>query len=511
MEQLGLINPKVFVSSFDRPNLSLNVLPGKDKLRKIVTLIDRHRDDSGIIYCLSRKETERLASKLVRMGINAGAYHAGLDTVIRNQVQEAFINDQISVICATVAFGMGIDKSNVRWIIHHNLPKNIEAFYQQIGRAGRDGLPSETLLLYSTADFRILNKFISEGGQSKLMSQKLKRMQHYAEAITCRRRLLLSYFNEHLNSDCGNCDVCLQPPKRVDGTEMTKKVLEMILEGKETIRERALIRKMVARNTQLNHLIAEKLLLQLINLGLVEIAYDKKGVLKVTNYGREVLDNKYRIELVATNQMHVPKLEKPSSRYSQRRFSRPNSLFNSLRRFRKSIARNKGVPPYLIFDDAVLNHLANQQPKTLEEMINIPGIGTKKLEQFGTLFLNKIKDFNRFDIEPQSAQNNTTSENFQQVLRQFREGISVKKIAHQLKTEETTVHEILLTHLAEGESLDSSRLITEFALNQIEYVVRVTGNKENIKDLFEDLNQAIPIHTIKYGLALLERAHLLPE
>ena len=233
VHQLGIPDAEQFVSSFDRPNLSLTVLPGRDRFKVIDEFIRGKGNQSGIIYCLSRKGCESMAEKLRKNGHNAGFYHAGMTAESRSRVQEDFITDNIPIICATIAFGMGIDKSNVRWVIHYNMPKNIEGYYQEIGRAGRDGVKSDTILFHSFADVKMLRDFIEKGENKEVQLKKLDRMLQYTDALSCRRKVLLSYFGEHISEDCGNCDVCKNPPEYFDGSTYAQMALSAVYRMRE--------------------------------------------------------------------------------------------------------------------------------------------------------------------------------------------------------------------------------------------------------------------------------------
>ena len=329
-KQLCLRNPALFLGSFDRPNISLKVVnnPGKKlRLHYISTLIERYRRDSGIVYCISRKSAESMNEDLLALGYRSVVYHAGLSVTERNAAQDRFINGDVQVVCATVAFGMGIDKSNIRWVVHNNMPRNIESYYQEIGRAGRDGVKAEATMFYSYADIITLQSFVDESGQKAINAEKLKRMQEYAESSLCRRRILLSYFNELMDHDCGNCDVCLNPPQRMDGTVIALKALSAIVrtEGKVgfsmliDILRGAAKQDLIARGyhqiktygagRDLSYPEWNSYLSQLIQLGLIDIAYNESNHLKVTAYGASVLRDRTPVTLAMYKE---PERRKPA-------------------------------------------------------------------------------------------------------------------------------------------------------------------------------------------------------
>lgn len=423
IRQLHLNHPRTFISSFDRPNLSLTVKRGyqqKEKSKTILDFIARHPGESGIIYCMSRSKTESVAQMLQKQGIRTAVYHAGLSPSLRDEAQDDFINDRVQVVCATIAFGMGIDKSNVRWVIHYNLPKSIESFYQEIGRAGRDGLPSDTLLFYSLADLILLTKFATESGQQNINLEKLQRMQQYAESDICRRRILLSYFGEIVDHDCGNCDVCKNPPERFDGTVIVQKALSAIVRTDQQIGTGVLVdilrgnmsSEVVGKGYQQLKTFAagrdvpardwHDYLLQMLQLGYFEIAYNENNHLKITSAGSDVLFGRATARLVVirreeTNETKRGRKRKATVPAQELPLGLPNTeneaLFEALRKLRKRLADEEALPAYIVLSDKVLHLLSTSRPTSLEEFGNISGIGEHKKKKYGKEFINLIRKY----------------------------------------------------------------------------------------------------------------------
>ena len=425
IQQLKLHEAREFISSFDRPNLSLSVKRGykaAEKMHFILNFIKARPFEAGIIYCLSRKTTEKVAEDLRKKGIQAAAYHAGLTNLERSQTQEQFKNDQLLVVCATIAFGMGIDKSNVRWVIHYNMPKSIESFYQEIGRAGRDGAPADTILFYSLADIVQLSEFARQSGQQDINMDKLKRMQEYAESNVCRRRILLNYFSEQTDHDCGNCDICENPPQRFDGTRYVQMALSAVKRTDEQIRISTIVEilkgmrspavvrhqydllKTFGVGKDISSGDWQDYLLQMLQMGFIEIAYNKGNRVKITDIGLDVLYGRKTVQLCVID--HRTK-EEPK-RKARLRLEIPSitipglppttgvedpKLFEALRELRMTCANEEGFPPYIIFNDKVLHSLATIKPTSLEQFGHISGIGEHKKLKYGERFVSLIKKY----------------------------------------------------------------------------------------------------------------------
>ena len=421
--QLKLNDPKIFISSFDRPNLSLTVRRGlnqREKIRAIVHFIRQHKGQSGIIYCLRRSTTEMLAEELEKYAVHAVAYHAGLAPQEREKAQDDFINDRVEVVCATVAFGMGIDKSNIRWVVHFNMPGSIENYYQEIGRAGRDGAKSDTLLFYSLSDLIVLRQFAEESGQQEVNMEKLNRMQRYCETDICRRRILLSYFGEEVEKDCGNCDVCLNPPERFDGSILVQKALSAVMRTGQQVAVDMLIYilrgsaradltekgyhhiKTYGAGRDIPYLEWKEYIYQMIQLGFLEVDYANGNKLKVTPLGNKILFGQSKALLTryrpAEKETTRSRVTRDEGHVSKARFARSQfsnavdeQLWNALKQLRYQLSEKEKTPAYIIFSDAALEDMVELKPMTLEEFAQVRGVGQIKLEKYGRTFVSLIR------------------------------------------------------------------------------------------------------------------------
>ena len=413
--QLHIPEGRLFISSFDRPNISLNVVQGstgRQKFRQIVQFINLHRDESGIIYCLRRKDTEKMAADLTRLGIKAEAFHAAMSASEKQRVQRDFINDDLKVVCATIAFGMGIDKSNVRYVIHSNMPRNIESYYQEIGRAGRDGLPADAVLFYNYGDMVTLQYFARQSGQVQINMDKLRSMQQFAESGVCRRRILLSYFNERFDHDCHNCDVCDNPPERFDGTKLAQMALSAIKRTEEQagmytvtdilrgMRKADIVEKGYDRlktfgvGHDLSNAEWNAYLLQMLQMGLFEVAYDENNHLKITEFGNDVLFGKQTIELnrFKRRAFKPEKVAPVIVEEKQTAKVMDKALFEKLRDVRKALAQANHIAPYMVFSDKSLTAMATEKPTTQAAFGIIYGVGELKCQKYWRPFTAAIRD-----------------------------------------------------------------------------------------------------------------------
>jgi ATP-dependent DNA helicase RecQ len=412
IERLGLGNAACHVAGFDRPNIRYTVVEKLKPLQQLLTFLNGRTEEAGIVYALSRKRVEEVAEKLKAAGFPAAAYHAGLPDRERSRVQEAFQRDNIRIVVATVAFGMGIDKPNVRFVVHYDLPKNVESYYQETGRAGRDGLPSEALLLFGYGDIAISRGLIESGGnpeQNRIELHKLNAMVGMAEALTCRRRVLLGYFGERLEEDCGNCDVCLNPPERFDATEEAQKALSCVfrvgqrfgmghvievLRGSHSQRITTLGHDRLSTygiGKELPQDAWSSLIRQLIHLGYLEQDMANYSVLRLTGKARPLLKGEERLTL-ARPRVRVAPARQPAKR-GREKLVYDAALFQELRALRKRLADEQQVPPFVIFGDATLVEMAAYRPLDAGELVRINGVGAHKLGRYGEQFLQVIRGF----------------------------------------------------------------------------------------------------------------------
>ena len=512
--QLNISHAKQFISSFDRKNITLEVRAADKRLDQIKRFLEKRPDTSGIIYCLSRKTTESVSTSLAAEGIKATCYHAGLSFDERNKVQEDFIYDKTQVVCATVAFGMGIDKSNVRWVIHYNMPKNLEGYYQEIGRAGRDGLKSHALLFHSYADVLQLRRFTQGAGNEEVQNAKLDRMKQYAEATTCRRKILLSYFGEFLAEDCGNCDVCKNPPQFFDGTILAQKALSTIarVKGKEPIG--AIID--ILRGAKNAHILDHQLdqvstygigkdvswkdwqhyVLQLINQGYCEIAFHLRNNLHLTESSKEVLFNGKKVRLTAPTE--VLKQEPVEAR--KPKIKKGNELFEKLRALRAEIAKEEEIPAYLVFSDKTLKELERARPTTEMEFLEISGVGQRKLEVYGDAFIDAILDFQKSKIKKKGSKSATHQVTYQML----KDGLSIEEIASKRDLKDTTVYSHLAKLAQDGADLDLYTYVSREEVSRIKAAQKELEHPEGLKPYFEHFEEKIPYYKIRLALTLIE-------
>lgn len=407
LQQLALNDPYIHLDSFDRPNIRFTLAEKYQGEQQVIGYIKKHKDECGIIYCNSRWQVEKLAKRLAETGINCSAYHAGLESEIRNIIQDKFAKDDLQIVVATIAFGLGINKSNVRFVIHYEPPKTVESYYQEIGRAGRDGLPAEALFLYDEKDAERINKRISEGENEQRVNVELQRfqaMRGFIDAQTCRRRVVLNYFAEFTEKSCGNCDICLDPPSQFDATQAAQKVLSCVYRIEESGDVEYVIAVLRAElNTKMTQLGHDKvstfgigrdktpsywfsIVRQLIHLGYLQQDIAAQSNLCLTQAAGDILKGKHPLMLAA------PRLQKASYWQSNKREKAYDRvLFAKLRLLRKEIAKLEDIAPFIVFNDATLSELARVKPTTSRQMLNVSGIGDTKLARYGEPFLSLIK------------------------------------------------------------------------------------------------------------------------
>lgn len=511
--QLRLDNPRLFVGSFDRPNISLRVMTNPGKTRRInyiCSMIDRYRSDAGIVYCLSRKSAEETDKQLSGRGYRSVVYHAGLSVAERNRAQELFINGEVQVVCATVAFGMGIDKSNIRWVVHNNMPRNIESYYQEIGRAGRDGAKAEAVMFYSYADIATLQSFVDESGQQAINTEKLTRMKEYAEASLCRRRILLSYFNETFDHDCGNCDVCLNPPERIDGTVLVLKALSaivrvngmagitMLIDILRGAARQELIQKgydkikTYGAGRDLSFAEWNAYISQMIQLGLIDIAYNEGNHLKITAYGRRILDSRGPVTLARYTPIERRNTRRKSAAEPEEiQLSPAEQLLELLKGVRENIAKKEQVPPYIVFTDKALLEMVRTEPIDMESFSRVEGVGERKTVKYWKPFVTAIRKFK--GIRDKLG----TGMSQEETLLLLNAGYDVNAIAEAKGIKPITVYGHIADLISNDKLSDFSSVIT-----REQYLRVMEVAKKNPDDFYTILAGEMPAGLPKVAVAI---------
>jgi ATP-dependent DNA helicase RecQ len=533
LQQLKLREPRCYVASFDRPNLTYRVLPKATPYDQLLDLLRTRPNDSGIVYCASRKTADSVAARLNADGVAAKPYHAGLEAKERAQNQEMFLRDDVRVVSATIAFGMGINKPNVRFVVHYDLPKNIESYYQETGRAGRDGLPSDCVLLFNPGDVVKQTRFIDEKSESeaRIAREQLRQMVHYAETRVCRRRTLLRYFGEERpNEPCNGCDNCLNPPETFDGTVAAQKFLSCILRVQqksgfafglnhivevltgadtEPIRQRRhneLSTYGIGR--ELKRAAWQAIGRELLRLDLVEVAPGKFATLQVTEAGRAALRDRTPITL-------TKQADKPEARAKQRAgaIECDEGLFEILRGVRRALADARSVPAYVIFSDVALREMARSYPRTPAEFRRIPGVGEQKLKDFAEPFLATIAKYleenprQSFDVPNGSApRKNQLNDSEAETLRRFRAGESIDEIARGRSFVRNTIRDHLERAIEAGAPLTIEQFFTAAQVEEIAAALKRTGPR-NLTGLRDDLGGKFAIAELRIFRALAGRTN----
>ncbi len=525
---LQLKEARLFVSSFDRPNIRYTVAEKRHPLPQLLQFLDERPEDSGIIYCLSRKRVEEVAVNLQRHGIRAAAYHAGLPAKIREQTQDDFLRNRLRVIVATIAFGMGVDKPNVRFVVHFDIPKSIENYYQETGRAGRDGLDSEALLMFGAGDISLVRKLIENiesPDQRRIELHKLDSMVGFAEALTCRRKVLLGYFGEKLETPCGNCDICLNPPETFDATDMARAALSCVHELNEQFGMHYVIDILRGANTARirshghesltsygagkNHSADEwlSILRQLIHRGYLVQDICHHSILKLTRAATPLLEGEEKITLAKFHQR---------VRWTQKKSAMPRDegLFTQLCQFRSTLAEQKNVSPHTLFSDVTLSQISTTKPTSRKELLNVTGLGAHKLALYGDTILELVRNYQQGREGQQSAASRAyktakaslspeqSGDGRMLTLDLLQQGLDVAGIAAKLGMQQSSVMKHLIALVKAGHPLDVRSIIGD----AFEVIMEALDEADPYASLSE-VKQSLPLEVSneEFRLALAWR------
>jgi ATP-dependent DNA helicase RecQ len=520
---LSFEDSNIFHSSFDRPNLHFSVKSAEKRISKIKSFIRQRKNESGIVYCLSRKSTEKVANQLSNKNLTVKAYHAGMENRLRDQRQKKFVYDEIDIICATVAFGMGIDKSNIRWVIHYNLPKNIESYYQQIGRAGRDGAESRAVLFYNPGDFGKLRNFAQDSGQTDLQMAKLKHMKNFAEAKVCRRKILLNYFGEDYDEQCNNCDNCEQNISNSEDSESAYKILSALARVNTTLNINTLIDILRGNNTMKvrtekyneiktfaegGNLAAKKweyYINQLVNLGFLRYSYDNYKKITLTKKGKKALNDLRTIHFL--DEPKVSKTQKVDFNAKDQKTEenkQKDDLYSRLRNLRKKLSRKQEVPPYVIFNDKTLEEIIDIKPIAEHTLIKISGIGETKIERYGEEILKKIR---QFLLEKQREDTSLKK----LIFSLYKQNNTVSKIKDKLDVDQDQVYLTMEKLLQKGYNIDVREFISNRKLEEVNQILSKISPPYQAKQVRQESDVEISQEKLKLVIAQFEIEHHSPN
>jgi ATP-dependent DNA helicase RecQ len=519
--QLHLHTPEIFLSSFERNNITTYVLPAENRLRKIIDVIRNKPNDSGIIYCLSRKETESMADNLRVQGYKAKAYHAGMDGQSRTAVQIEFQEDKLSIVCATIAFGMGIDKPNIRWVIHYSMPKNLEGYYQEIGRAGRDGKPAMSLLFYNWGDYLKLKRFIDDSPAEEQFKDvqyaKLDRMWEFASASDCRTNVVLNYFGEYRTHNCSHCDNCIDPPQLIDGTVVAQKALSAVKRCNENVSMgllidilrgsyRAEVRdggydrvKTFGVGKDISFINWKIYITQLINQGYLKIDYTHQFKLKTTPLSDDVLFSGKKVNLVDLNKIvHEMPTKKREKKISKKELFELE-LGRKLIEWRTQIATNRGIPSYTILTDEVIERIAKDCPLFKPDLASIEGMGTAKLTEYGADLLAVIHGY----VQSQEHYTKVKGSTYMDTLIKLKQNRSIETIAKEKEVSISTIYAHLAYLYIKGEDIDIMKYVTVEEVERVYHAWISVDKSLEIGPLVEKIKTPMELHKIKLALAVI--------
>ena len=524
-KQLKLVEPKTFISSFERENIIINVRPGLDRKKVIANFVKRHKDQSGIVYCLSRKSCEKVAADLKNIGIEAGFYHAGMDAADRTRIQQEFQEDKLQIVCATIAFGMGIDKSNIKWVIHYNMPKNLEGYYQEIGRAGRDGTEAKAVLYYSWADFLMYKRFIDEGEGNDdfkyVQLAKLQRMWEYVSTSDCRTNLVLNYFGEYKTERCQHCDNCLRPPKKVDGKVNVQKAISAVIRSNEQLPMGLLVdvlrgsQKYEVTSAGLQHLKTfgagrdlsfvewKDYITQIIDKGLLRIDYTDRLRLKTTPLSKPAILGTEPIMLKAFER-DADYASKPKQRREKKKTGTQlieEELVQELKSWRLKTAQGMGVPAYVVLTDKSIEGIASAKPTTAFDLEEVEGIGQKRIENYGDELLTVIQDY----LRTQQHRKNLKGKTYLETMHLLKKGLAPQAIADEKGVNVVTIYSHFAHLFKQGEPIDLYQYLTESDVQKVKEAYLASGKSNEINAINQLLDGSVEFYKIRMALALIEK------